>query len=193
MPSKNSHSDRLKSTCFYNSDHELRPLTIREKERVTGMRPNDAEAYGYCKGARHHTCGNAFLVGGAAPMLSAVLRKPPPPVLLGLVHQRKGIHLYTQASRLLARHSLHVQDSTSLTADVDDTIPSSTTPEHTLAEASPGVGTASPEHQLLALFDTTVVPLIERIRTAPHANPQQTQNLKQPPIEYVKHLDLLFL
>eukprot|EP00963_Diacronema_lutheri_P008484 scaffold753_cov390-Pavlova_lutheri.AAC.16 len=193
MASKKSHSDRAKSTWVYNSNHELRPLTIHEKECLTGMRPNDTQSYGSCKGARHHTCGNAFLVGGAAPMLSAVLRKPPPPVLLGLVHQRKGIHLYTQASRLLARHSLHVQDSTSLTADVDDTIPSSTTPEHTLAKASPFLRTASPKHQLVALFDTTVVPFIERVRTATQADPEYVWNLKQPPTEYVKHLDLLFL
>ena len=193
MASKNSHSDRSKSTWVYNSDHELRPLTICEKERLTGMKPNDTQAYGVCEGARHHMCGNAFPVGWVAPMLSAVLRNSPPPIIPGQVHQRKGIHLYTQASRLLARHSLHVQDSTSVTTDAVGIPSNSATPEHTLANTSPTAVITSPKHQLNAVSDTTPLSLIKRIRIAAQADPEYVHNLNKPPSNYIKHLDLLFL
>ena len=174
MASPNSHSDRSKSAWVHGPDHELRPLSINEKERLTGMQPGDTQAYGVPDSLRHQMSGNAFPVGWIASILRTAITLHISTPELGFACASHRLSLYTQASRLKARHSLHVQNLASIAQQSHD--PSSTE----LSESS------IPQ-------ETTPLPsLLDRIHTATKADFEYLQQLESSPAQYAKHLGLLF-
>eukprot|EP00963_Diacronema_lutheri_P013678 scaffold2678_cov356-Pavlova_lutheri.AAC.4 len=174
MASSHSHSDRSKSTWVHGPDHELRPLSICEKERLTGMQLGDTQAYGVRDSSRHRMCGNAFPVGWVASILHTAITTHISPPGLGLACASHGFNLYTQASRLQARHSLHVRNPASI------------------VEQSHGPSCAELIETSTPQAFTMMPSLLDRIRTATQADSQYQQHLEVPPSQYAKHLGLLF-
>jgi len=174
MASSHSHSDRSKSTWVHGPDHELRPLSICEKERLTGMQLGDTQAYGVPDSSRHRMCGNAFPVGWVASILHTAITTHISPPRLGLACASHRFNLYTHASRLQARHSLHVQNPASI------------------VEQSHGPSSAELIENSTPQAVTTMPSLLDRIRTAAQADSEYQQHLEVPPSQYAKHLGLLF-
>ena len=75
MASSNSHSDRSRSTWVVDRDGHMRPLTISEKEKLTGMETGDTAAKDVSLSARHRLCGNAFPVAWITHLLDLLIIK----------------------------------------------------------------------------------------------------------------------